>query len=282
MLRLRKPLSFAQLNANTMTTPRRRFGQNFLRDTNVVQQMLAAIGPRANQAFLEVGPGRGALTAPLLDHGVELSAIEIDRDLAAELMRRQRPGSQLRVIEGDALRYPLSGFIPADGGLRIVGNLPYNLSTPLLFHLTQAMQGIADLHLLLQREVVTRMAASPGSRDYGRLSVMLQYRCQVDGLFEVPPAAFEPAPKVTSRFVRLRPHVSPPTAIINEGCLGIVVARAFGQRRKTLRNALRGLLEASDLIAVDIDPSARAEQIDLAGFARLANRLAEQTVRKHG
>ena len=265
-----------------MPAPRRRFGQNFLADAAVIQRMLMTIAPQTDEPFLEVGPGRGALTEPLLDTGVALSVIEIDRDLAAALSERHAHNPALEVIVGDALRYPLAERLPDQGKLRVVGNLPYNLSTPLLFHLTESMHGLADLHLLLQREVVTRMAASHGSRDYGRLSVMLQYRCQVDALFDVPPGAFQPAPKVTSSFVRLRPHRTPPTPAVDERYLGLVVARAFGQRRKTLRNALRGLLETDAIERADIDSSIRPEQIDLAGYVRLTQQLEAMGPLGHG
>lgn len=237
--------------------------------------MIVAISPRAGEFFLEIGPGQGALTRPLLDHGVQLTAIEIDRDLATGLRRYPAAqAGQLQVIEDDALTLPLAPLIDAAGGaLRIVGNLPYNLSTPLLFHLTTPRAGIRDLHLLLQREVVDRMAAAPGSKTYGRLSVMLQARCQVEPLFDVPPGAFAPPPQVTSRFVRLLPHRERPLGDVDDDCLSRVVARAFGQRRKTLRNALRGLLDAAAIEAADIDPATRAEQVDLAGYGRLARIL---------
>ena len=261
-----------------MHRARRRFGQNFLHDRRIIQQMIMAIAPRAEDAFLEVGPGPGALTRPLLDRASRLTAIEVDRDLAATLRRSQAAQSgQLRIIEADALSEPLEPLIEsADRFLRIVGNLPYNLSTPLLFHLTAPTRGISDLHLLLQREVVDRMAAGPGSRIYGRLSVMIQARCVIEPLFEVPPGAFSPPPRVTSRFVRLVPHSHPPLGETDTECLARVVAAAFAQRRKTLRNALGGLLDAAAIRDADIDPACRAEQIDLAGYGRLADTLHRQ------
>ncbi len=256
-----------------MHKARRRFGQNFLHDSGVIAQMIAAIAPQTEESFLEIGPGQGALTKPLLASGVQLTALEIDRDLAARLGEQYRGAANFRLIEGDALTQPLAPLLPNNGKLRIVGNLPYNLSTPLLFHLTAPEPRLHDLHLLLQREVVVRMAAGPGTRDYGRLSVMIQARCVVDPLFDVPPGAFTPAPSVTSRFVRLRPHASAPLPDIDDASLARVVSAAFGQRRKTLRNALSGLLNTDAIIAADIDPAARAEQIDLAGFGRLARQL---------
>lgn len=256
-----------------MHQARRRFGQNFLHDPGVIAQMIAAIAPRAEEAFLEIGPGQGALTKPLLASGVRLTALEIDRDLAAKLRQQYQNATNFQLIEGDALTQPVAPLLPATGKLRIVGNLPYNLSTPLLFHLTNPEPRLHDLHLLLQREVVVRMAAGPGSRDYGRLSVMLQARCLVDPLFDVPPGAFTPAPSVTSRFVRLRPHTESPLPDVKDANLARVVTAAFGQRRKTLRNALSGLLDIDAITAAEIDPTTRAEQIDLAGYGRLARQL---------
>lgn len=242
----------------------------------MLQRMAEAIAPAPDDAFLEIGPGRGALTAPLLDRGARLTAIEVDRDLAAGLRQWSAARSgQLQIIEDDALTRPVAQFQPTDGqALRIVGNLPYNLSTPLLFHLTDPLAAVQDLHLLLQREVVERMAAAPGNRVYGRLSVMVQYRCRVDPLFDLPPTCFTPAPRVTSAFVRLQPHATPPIPAVDERALAEVVAQAFGQRRKTLRNALSGTLEAAAIEAAGIDPGDRAERVDLAGFGRLAEALA--------
>ncbi|KAF0280852.1 16S rRNA (adenine(1518)-N(6)/adenine(1519)-N(6))-dimethyltransferase RsmA [Spiribacter aquaticus] len=258
-----------------MHRARRRFGQNFLHDPAIIEQMLTAIAPRTAEHFLEIGPGSGALTRPLLARGAQVMAIEVDRDLAARLDQwdAARSGA-LQVIEADALSQPVAPLIEASGqALRVVGNLPYNLSTPLLFHLTAPATGIHDLHLLLQREVVDRMAAGPGSRIYGRLSVMIQARCQIEPLFEVPPGAFSPPPQVTSRFVRLIPHAEPPLGDTDTHCLSRVVAAAFAQRRKTLRNALRGLVDDAGIAAAGIDPGTRAERIDLAGYGRLARIL---------
>lgn len=258
-----------------MHRARRRFGQNFLHDPAIIEQMVTAIAPRASERFLEIGPGSGALTGPLLERGARVTAIEVDRDLAARLKRWDASDSgALQIIEADALTHPVEPLIEAAGqALRVIGNLPYNLSTPLLFHLTAPTTGIHDLHLLLQREVVDRMAAEPGSRIYGRLSVMIQARCRIEPLFEVPPGAFSPPPQVTSRFVRLIPHAVPPLGDTDTECLSRVVAAAFAQRRKTLRNALRGLIDDAGMAAADIDPGSRAERIDLAGYGRLARVL---------
>lgn len=260
--------------------PRRRFGQNFLSDPGVIDQMLAAIQPQAGQSFLEIGPGQGALTKPLLEAGVHLHAIEIDRDLAGHLASwPQARSQQLRITVDDALKHPIANLTQLDPAspLRIVGNLPYNLSTPLLFHLTNQLTGVTDLHLLLQREVVERMAAQPGNGTYGRLSVMLQYRCQVIPVLAVPPEAFRPAPQVHSSFVRLLPLKNPPLPNVDPQALAAVVKQAFGQRRKTLRNALGGLLTAADIAASGIDPTTRAEQVDLVGFGQLAITYQQMT-----
>lgn len=253
---------------------RRRFGQNFLHDPGVIRRMVAAIAPAAGEPLLEIGPGQGALTLPLLERLGHLTAIELDRDLTAALHAAAAArGGELTLHEGDALAFPVADLAPAAGGLRIVGNLPYNVSTPLLFHLTAAPGVVRDLHLLLQREVVTRMAAAPGGRDYGRLSVMLQYRCRVEPLFDVSPGAFRPAPKVTSTFVRLLPHRVAPVEVPDEAALARVVAAAFSTRRKTLRNSLAGLLAPTAIEAAGIDPGARAERLGLAEFAALARAL---------
>ncbi|PWG65251.1 16S rRNA (adenine(1518)-N(6)/adenine(1519)-N(6))-dimethyltransferase RsmA [Spiribacter halobius] len=254
--------------------PRRRFGQNFLHDPGVLRRMVAAINPTPGDAFLEIGPGQGALTLPLLERAGALTAIELDRDLIEHLRTAAADRGALTLHAGDALGYPVAELAPADGRrLRIVGNLPYNLSTPLLFHLTASPLLVTDLHLLLQREVVTRMAAGPGGRDYGRLSVMLQYRCRVIPLFDIGPGAFRPPPRVTSTFVRLVPHSEPPVVVPDEAALGRVVAAAFAARRKTLRNSLGALLPAERIAAAGIDPGTRAERLSLEDFAALARAL---------
>ncbi|MFW5909211.1 MAG: 16S rRNA (adenine(1518)-N(6)/adenine(1519)-N(6))-dimethyltransferase RsmA [Thiohalospira sp.] len=251
--------------------PRKRFGQNFLHDPNIIQRIVDAVAPRPDEALVEIGPGEGALTEPLLAAAGRLTAVELDRDLAAAL--RVRFGEALTVVEADATRVDLDALVPERGEtpLRLVGNLPYNVSTPLLFHLLGQRHAVRDMHFMLQREVVERMGARPGSRQYGRLSVMVQYHCAVTPLFRVPAGAFRPAPKVESMVVRLVPHTEPPVAVADEARLAAVVTRAFGARRKTLANALKGELDAEAIRAAGIDPGARAETLDLAAFARLAN-----------
>jgi len=243
---------------------RKRFGQHFLSDAAVIAAIVAAVDPRPGEALVEIGPGLGALTAPLRARCAMLSVIELDRDLAARL--RGRTG--LDVIEADALRVDFAALAQARGQpLRIVGNLPYNISTPILFHLLDAAAHWRDAHLMLQKEVVARMAAAPGGRDYGRLSVMLQWRCRVEPLFEVPPQAFEPPPRVDSAVVRLRPLAPPPD--IDARVLGELVALAFSQRRKLLRHTLgRWLVEHRPGTAFDLQR--RAEEVAVAEYVALA------------
>ena len=253
-------------------TPRKRFSQNFLEDREVVRQIIAAIDPRRDDRIVEIGPGPGALTAPLLDQLARLDVIEIDRDIVRGLRARFPQGS-LHIIEGDALDLHFSAF---GADVRVVGNLPYNISTPILFHLTAQVALLRDCHFMLQREVVERMAAGPSQPAYGRLSVMLQYRWFIESLFDVAPTAFRPQPKVWSSVVRMSPYAVPPHRASDESLFANVVTRAFGQRRKTLRNALRELLEAEELEQLGIEPGARGETLGVAEFVRIANYLAER------
>ncbi len=248
---------------------RKRFGQNFLEDRGIVRQIIAAIDPRRDDRIVEIGPGPGALTVPLLDLVVRLDVIEIDLDIVRGL-RARFPSERLRVHQGDALDFELSAF---GADIRVVGNLPYNISTPILFHLTAQVALLRDCHFMLQREVVERMAADPGSPEYGRLSVMLQYRWIIEPLFDVPPTAFQPQPKVWSSFVRMTPYATPPHRASDESLFADVVTRAFGQRRKTLRNALRELLEGVELEQLGIEPGARGETLGVPEFVRIANYL---------
>ncbi|RMG29832.1 MAG: 16S rRNA (adenine(1518)-N(6)/adenine(1519)-N(6))-dimethyltransferase RsmA [Gammaproteobacteria bacterium] len=251
--------------------PRKRFGQHFLHDPGVIERILQAIAPAPGQALVEIGPGQGALTRPLLERAGALQVIEIDRDLAASLAERLAGFPGLQVHRRDALVVDFCALYPGRRDLRLVGNLPYNLSTPLLFHALEHIRCLQDMHFMLQKEVVARMAAAPGGKDYGRLSVMVQYHCRVQPLFDIGPGAFAPPPRVRSSLVRLTPHARPPVEVVDEARFAAIVRAAFGQRRKTLRNALQGLLEAHHIEAAGVDPSARAEQLDLAAFARLAN-----------
>jgi len=247
--------------------PRKRFGQNFLTDESVIAAIIAAIAPLPHDLLAEIGPGLGALTRPLaqaLDH---LHVIEIDRDIIAWL-RTAFPAARVTVHEGDALEFD---FAALGAPLRVVGNLPYNISTPLLFHLAQHAGSIRDIHAMLQKEVVERMIAAPSTSEYGRLSVMLQYRFEMECMLEVPAAAFSPAPKVESAVVRMTPFARLPHPARDEAALGKIVAAAFSQRRKTLRNALRGYFGAADFERLGVDAGLRAQDLGVADFVRMAD-----------
>lgn len=248
---------------------RKRFGQNFLRDPLVIQRILDTVNPQPGQLILEVGPGLGALTGPLAGSGAELHLLEIDRDLAAELELRYRDRPDVRIHIGDVLKTDLAE-VSAGRPFRLLGNLPYNISTPLIFHVLNWSTLVQDMHFMLQQEVVGRLAAGPGDKARGKLSVMCQYRCEVQALFTVPPEAFRPVPKVHSAIVRLRPHRRPPVQVDNQAVFESVVSQAFAMRRKTLRNSLRGLLDATAIERAGVDPGARAETLDLEQFAALA------------
>ena len=255
---------------------RKRFGQNFLNDMFVIDSIVSAINPRKGEAMLEIGPGLAALTEPVardLDH---MTVIEIDRDLAERLRHHPQLKDKLTVREQDAMSADFSA-ISAELGqkLRVFGNLPYNISTPLMFHLFDYTDSISDMHFMLQKEVVNRLAAGPGSKAYGRLSVMAQYYCQVIPVLEVPPHAFKPAPKVDSAVVRLVPHAQKPFPVKNLRWLSRVTTDAFNQRRKTLRNGLSHLFSVEQLEALGIDPTLRAENITVEQFCRLANWLSD-------
>ena len=237
----------------------------------MVEQIIAAIRPQSGERIVEIGPGLGALTLPLLQRLSHLHVIEIDRDIVADL-RATHPADRLIIHEGDALEFD---FTTLGCDLRVVGNLPYNISTPLLFHLTGAAGAVRDAHFMLQREVVERMSAQPGSTNYGRLSVMLQYRWSIDSLFDVPPTAFRPAPKVWSSIVRMIPHKALPHVARNADLFNDVVMRAFGQRRKTLRNTLREKLTTAGFKQLGIDPAARGETLGVDDFVRIANFIAD-------
>jgi 16S rRNA (adenine1518-N6/adenine1519-N6)-dimethyltransferase len=251
---------------------RKRFGQNFLHDPYYVRACIDAIAPQPDDRVVEIGPGLGALTEPLLARLPHLHVVEIDRDLIARLHQRHPP-ERLTIHEGDALKFD---FASVGDGLRIVGNLPYNISTPLLFHLCHFADRIRDLHFMLQKEVVMRMVAAPSTPEYGRLSVMLGYRFDMERLFDVPGGAFQPPPKVTSAFVRLRPRVPLPYPAHDEIIFAKIVASAFSTRRKTLRNTLKPYFTATDFERLGIDGGLRAENLGVAEFVTLANAAAEQ------
>jgi len=250
---------------------RKRFGQNFLHDPRVIARIVDAIDPRPGQTIVEIGPGQAALTRPLVQRAGHLTAIEIDRDLADRL-RGEFPPQQLTLIEADALAFDW-GDLP--GPLRLVGNLPYNISSPLLFSLATVAERVVDQHFMLQKEVVDRMVAPPGSKTYGRLSVMLQFRYRMVKLFDVPRGAFNPPPNVTSSIVRMVPIPVAQLPAVDADSFSRVVATAFGQRRKTLRNALATLLDASAISSAGVDPQARAETLANDAFVRLARKLGQ-------
>jgi 16S rRNA (adenine1518-N6/adenine1519-N6)-dimethyltransferase len=253
--------------------PRKRFGQHFLRDQSVIARILQAIRPAAGQHLVEIGPGLGAITRPLLQMVGRLEVVELDRDVIPPLQRLCQGVGDLRIHNADVLAFAFSPLRQDERLLRIVGNLPYNISTPLLFHLLEQAAHIDDMHFMLQKEVVERLAASPRTPAYGRLSVMVQYRCQVEPLFTIGPQAFAPPPRVESAFVRLLPHRQPPVYVADETRFAELVRQAFSQRRKTLRNTLRPLLGPQDMEAIGIDPGTRPETLSLADFAALSNRV---------
>jgi 16S rRNA (adenine1518-N6/adenine1519-N6)-dimethyltransferase len=249
---------------------RKRFGQHFLHDPGIITRIIDAVAPQPGQRVVEVGPGRGALTWGLLARAQRLDAVEIDRDLAARLSADPRAGQGLTVHIENVLDTNFERLRGDGPPLRIVGNLPYNISTPLLFHLLTQRAAIADMHFMLQKEVVDRMAAQPGGKDYGRLTVMLAAFAEVSGLFDVGPGAFQPPPRVWSAIVRLRPSREPRFEIGSEAVLRSVVTNAFSHRRKTLRNGLKGLLTAAQIESCGIDPVRRPETLTPAMFGLLA------------
>ena len=256
---------------------KKHLGQNFLHDRGVIAKIVQAVDAQRGDVIVEIGPGQGALTFPLLQQHGELTAIEFDRDLHAPLQAAAREHGTLHLIAGDVLGVDFSALAAAradaEGRIRLVGNLPYNLSSPILFHALDHAAAIRDMHFMLQKEVVERMAAGPGGKVYGRLSVMLQAYCTVTPLFEVPPGAFRPAPKIDSAVVRLVPTPADRIEIMDRATFATVVRAAFGQRRKTLRNALKGVAETAHIEAAGLRAEARAEQVEVAGFVRLANLL---------
>jgi len=255
--------------------PRKRFGQNFLHDPGVIRRIVDCIRPVPGQAMVEIGPGQGALTRPLLERLDHLDVIEIDRDLAVAMREQDYPPQRLSIHESDALQFDFSALAAQRGQpLRLAGNLPYNISTPLLFHVLTHAEAIRDMHFMLQKEVVRRMASGPGGKEYGRLSVMLAWRCRVESLFDIAPGAFRPAPRVTSSLVRLVPHATAPFEVGNTQVFRDVVTRAFTQRRKTLRNALSTLISADQLAALDIDPGLRPQMLTPADFAAIARSVS--------
>lgn len=253
--------------------PRKRFGQNFLHDSLIIERMIQSIAPLPDDHIIEIGPGEGALTCPLLKQHGRLTAIELDRDLVPRLQEKCRNLGDLKLYQADALKFDFKQLANDKHKLRIVGNLPYNISTPILFHLASYAGIIKDVHVLLQKEVAQRINASPGNKDYGRLSVMMQYTFASELLFDVVPGAFRPPPRVTSTYIKLTPHPSPVVSLNNPDTLAQIVATAFSQRRKTLRNCLKNLLDSEQIENAGIDSGRRPETLSLKEFADLANML---------
>ncbi|MFC0323750.1 16S rRNA (adenine(1518)-N(6)/adenine(1519)-N(6))-dimethyltransferase RsmA [Gallibacterium melopsittaci] len=257
-------------------TARKRFGQNFLHDDHIIQSIVAAINPQKEDFLIEIGPGLGALTEPVAEQIDHLTVIELDRDLAERLRHHPFLHQKLTVIEQDVMRFDFQQLAEnSKQPLRIFGNLPYNISTPLMFHLFQYHNVIQDMHFMLQKEVVNRLCAGVNSKAYGKLTIMAQYFCQVIPVLEVPPTAFKPAPKVDSAVVRLVPHKTLPHPVKDLYWLNRVCTQAFNQRRKTLRNSLMDLFSAEQLTALNINLTDRAENLSIADYARLANWLAD-------
>jgi 16S rRNA (adenine1518-N6/adenine1519-N6)-dimethyltransferase len=251
---------------------KKRFGQHFLHDKNILSRIVEYVAAKPGERIVEIGPGEGALTLPLLRAAGSLIVIELDRDLIEPLRTRASGVGELTIVHRDVLGVDIAA-LAAGATIRLVGNLPYNISTPILFHCLDHATAIRDMHFMLQKEVVERMAAGPGSKTYGRLSVMLQLRCAVEPLFDVPPTAFTPPPKVDSAVVRLVPLSTDKLPQADFAVVDRVVRAAFGQRRKTLSNALKGVADADDLAAAGIDPRLRAEQLAPATFVALAQHL---------
>ncbi len=254
--------------------PKKSLGQHFLTDRSYIDKIVMAVNAQPGDRLVEIGPGQGAITFPLLRKHGELTAIEFDRDLITPLMEASEGVGRLTIVHKNVLDVDF-GKLAGDGKIRLVGNLPYNLSSPILFHAIEHAASIHDMVFMLQKEVVDRMAAEPGSKVYGRLSVMLQAYCRVDSLFVVPPGAFRPPPKVDSAVARLVPRDASAIGIADHRRFEEVVRAAFGQRRKTLRNALGGTCSSEQIEAAGLRPDARAEQIEVEGFVRLANLPAE-------
>ena len=248
---------------------RKRFGQNFLVDSGIVSAIVSAIGPQKGQTLVEIGPGLGAITEPLMARLDHLHVVEIDRDLIARLKKQHTP-ERMTIHEGDALSFD---FAKIGQDLRLVGNLPYNISTPLLFHLASFVSIVHDMHFMLQKEVVERMVAVPGETDFSRISVMLQYRFHIEWLIDVPPESFDPPPKVQSAFVRLIPKDVSELNAKDPAKFAQLVQKAFSQRRKMLRNTLKGTLSDAGFAELGIVPTCRAEDVTVEDYVRIANYL---------
>ncbi len=257
---------------------RKRFGQNFLHDHNIIENIIASAMIRSGENWVEIGAGQGALTEPLLKKVQHLDVVELDRDLVTWLEHKFSAQANLKIHSGDALRFDFASLAPKGEKLHVIGNLPYNISTPLMFHLLETTNCIADMLFMLQKEVVNRICATPDGKSYGRLSVMMQYYCETEWLFDVPPESFNPVPQVMSAIVRLVPYSKPPVDVDDVKMLGKIVTEAFSQRRKTVRNSLKKLLSENEIINLGIDANLRAENLSLSEFAVLANAVSRKPV----
>ncbi len=255
---------------------RKRFGQNFLHDPAIISRIIRSISPKENEHLVEIGPGQGALTNQLQAGADRLDVVELDRDLIPWLKLQFGLNENFSIHEADALNFDFAALRQGEEQLRIVGNLPYNISTPLIFHLLSYADIVQDMHFMLQKEVVERLAAQPGDKHYGRLGVMVQYFCKVHYLFPVGPGAFNPPPKVDSAIVRLTPYKTLPCPCKDKQILDRVVKAAFAMRRKTLRNCLKGMISGDEIEQLDINPSLRPERISLESFVKIADYLADR------
>lgn len=255
--------------------PRKRFGQHFLCDQGVIQRIVNAIHPKRNDHLIEIGPGQGAMTLPLMKVTHEMEVVELDRDLIQELSERVSHHGQLCVHNQDVLTFDFTKAKQDGRLLRVVGNLPYNISTPLIFHLLDHSAVISDMVFMLQKEVADRLGAKPDSDDYGRLSVMVQYYCKVTVLFDVAPSAFYPPPKVKSSILKIIPYTALPFVADDVDLFAQVVKQAFAQRRKTLRNTLKSMVNEAQWTAIGIDPGLRAEVLSVADFVKISNQLSK-------
>ena len=257
-----------------MPPARKRFGQHFLHDRNIVECIIRAIDPRPGDRLLEIGPGYGAITYPLLERCKQMTAVEIDRDLIPQLQKKSETLGELELINADILEFDLDS-LPGDDAYRLVGNLPYNISTPLLFHLLESVHRIIDMHFMVQKEVALRIVAGPGDANYGRLSVTLQQRCDCEYLFDVAPTCFRPPPRVNSAVVRMLPLAEPRHDHGDDAVFSSIVQAAFGQRRKTVANSLKSLVKRDLFERCGIDPGLRAENLDIRDYACLSKAISK-------
>lgn len=256
---------------------RKRFGQNFLHDQGVIRRIIDAIHPVSTDHLLEIGPGQGALTRPLADSGARLDCVELDRDLADFLQKQFSGRNNVSIIQQDVLKFDLASLVEGEARvLRVIGNLPYNISTPVMFHLLKRHSLIRDMVFMLQLEVVQRLAAKPGDKNYGRLGLMTQYYCDVQHLFNVPSAAFTPRPKVSSAIVRLVPHQQFPVTARDVGCLQLVIRTAFNQRRKTLKNSLKAIISEDRLMSLPLEMGQRPENLSLDDYIVISDALSDE------